>query len=732
MLVLINFFSWLKPFIKLKLKPKKDLKSNSSNSWVSISNDPFFEITTTTIKPCGWYMLNLSMTLSSATAIAKIYIDNGNDYNENEQITFYLSSGRLKKRIIYFSTPPKRLRFDPCEAPLEFHIDELSLTKLSVSKAKALMLKKINSYKEGKAEILDLYQLYCDYLDEQISPITYQHWLEKNNLAAYVAALPPVVAKYNPSKPRFSLLLATYNSDIRYLAACIDSVIKQSYPNWQLCIADDASNNAEVHALIDHYSSIEPRISIIKRTKNGHISQASNSALSLATGQYIGLIDHDDLLSPYALQIMSHAIDTHPSAEFFYSDEDKIDENEQHFSPHFKPDWNRDLFYSHNYITHFSVINKSLVDKINGFKEGVEGSQDYDLFLRAIMYLEDHQIIHTPHILYHWRAISGSTALSSTEKTYTSHAGLKALRDYFSKKHPSVFVTQHTLNNCYRVHWPLPAPAPLVSLIIPTRDRVELLERCIETILKQTTYRCFEIIVINNQSTCLKTLNYLERIDKSRQIRVIDYQLPFNFSSINNFAVTHAKGSIIGLINNDIEVLSPDWLDEMVRHVCRPDVGCVGAKLYYPDMRIQHAGVILGIGGVAGHSHKFFGRHHHGYHSRLNLVQDYSAVTAATLLVRKSVYEEVGGMETALSVAFNDVDFCLKVLEAGYRNIWTPFAELIHHESVSRGYEDSPEKQARFQQEVNYMKDRWGHRLENDPCYNKNLSLTHEDFSYRT
>lgn len=731
MQLIFNFLGWLKPLIRPRLKPKKDLM-RSKTHWTAISEDPFFELPPTVMKPCGWYMLNLKMTLSSATTIAKIYFDKGNGYNETDQVTVRLNSGRLKKRIIYFKSPPKRIRFDPCESPLEFNIEEFSFSKLTAFKAKKLMLKKLNDIWHAE-HTKDLYKKYCEYLDEDLSPVSYQHWLEKNDLSTNTNISTPnsKTVKYNPHNPKFSLLLATYNSNISYLTACIESVIQQSYPNWQLCIADDASVNIEVHELLEYYHNLDSRISLVKRDKNGHISQASNSALSLAKGQYIALIDHDDLLSPYALQIMANEIDSHKSAQFLYSDEDKIDENGIRFSPHFKPDWNRDLFYSHNYITHFSVIKKSLVDLIGGFNEGVEGSQDYDLFLRAISHLDDNQIIHIPHILYHWRAISGSTALSSAEKEYTSRAGLKALKNHFSKINPDVVVMPHDLNNCYRVHWPIPNLTPLVSLIIPTKDHIELLERCVKTILEYTSYRSFEIIIVNNQSSCLKTLSYLEKIQKIEQIRVIDYDHPFNFSSINNFAVAHARGSIIGLINNDIEVLSADWLDEMVRQVCRPDIGCVGAKLYYPDMRIQHAGVVLGIGGVAGHSHKFFRQHHHGYHSRLSLVQNYSAVTAASLLVRKSVYDEVGGMETELSVAFNDVDFCLKVLEAGYRNLWTPFAELIHHESVSRGYEDIPEKQARFQREVDYMKSKWGHRLNNDPCYNVNLSLTHENFSYR-
>lgn len=729
--MLSNITRWFRLSIRPNLKPKKDLKKNKFSRWESTSEDSFFEFDNSKIKPCGWYMVNLKLTLSHSTTNAKIYIDSGKDYNEEEQLTFPLQSGKLVKRILYLETPPKRLRFDPCEAPMEFSINEFSLTKLTTARAKSLMLKKLNMDVPAKTNNKEIYQKYISFLDVKHTPIHYQTWLDKNDLAPYVASLPVTQGQANYDTPLFSIILATYNSDIKYLKACIDSIQHQTYKNWQLCIADDASVEEEVYKLLETYSELDSRVKISKRSQNGHISQASNTALSLATGEYIALIDHDDLISPFALEIMAHEIYTNPTAQFFYSDEDKIDQDGQRFSPHFKPDWNRDLFYSHNYITHFSVIKKSLVDKIGGFRTGVEGSQDYDLFLRAISHLQDHQIKHVPHILYHWRAISGSTALSSAEKNYTSDAGLKALSDYFSHAHPEVFVSKHALNNCYRTQWPIPCKAPLVSLFIPTRDRVDLLKRCVETILEKTTYSLFEIIIVNNQSTCPQTLEYLKQINNNDKVRVIDYEHTFNFSAINNFAASHAQGSIFGLINNDIEVLSPHWLDEMVRQVSRSDIGCVGAKLYYPDMRVQHAGVVLGIGGIAGHSHKYFRQHHHGYHSRLSLVQNYSAVTAAALLVRKSVFDEVGGMEEELSVAFNDVDFCLKVREAGYRNLWTPFAELIHHESVSRGYEDNPEKQARFKKEVDYMVNKWGSILVNDPCYNPNLSLTHEDFSYR-
>jgi GT2 family glycosyltransferase len=277
----------------------------------------------------------------------------------------------------------------------------------------------------------------------------------------------------------------------------------------------------------------------------------------------------------------------------------------------------------------------------------------------------------------------------------------------------------------------MPEHRPLVSLLIPTRDGYQLLKQCIDSIQSKTTYSNYEILILNNQSRCPRTLTYFEKLSKSKQIHIIDYDQPFNFSKINNLGVEHAQGSLIGLINNDIEVINPDWLDEMVRQASRPDIGCVGAKLFYPNGSIQHAGVVLGIGGVAGHAHKHFSNHHHGYFSRLSLVQNFSAVTAAALLVRKSVYLEVGGLEESLKIAFNDVDFCLKVRTSGYRNLWTPYAELYHHESVSRGYEDTPEKQQRFSSEVTFMKKKWGKELDADPYYSPNLTLLHEDLSYR-
>jgi GT2 family glycosyltransferase len=402
--------------------------------------------------------------------------------------------------------------------------------------------------------------------------------------------------------------------------------------------------------------------------------------------------------------------------------------------PHFKSDWNPDLLFSQNYICHLCVIQRALVERVGGFRKGVEGSQDHDLLLRCIPYARRHQIVHIPKVLYHWRIHSQSTASTSDSKSYTTDAAIRALRDYFQAHGPEqTHIEQGLVPNTYRVRWPVSDPQPLVSLLIPTRDRRELVETAVSSIISKSTYQNFEILILDNDSTEPDALDYFEQIQRREpRVRVVPYHHPFNYSAMNNYGVSQAKGDILGFINNDIEVISPGWLSEMVSHALRPDIGCVGAKLYYSNKTLQHGGVILGVGGVAGHSHKHFPPDHPGYFSRLLLVQNLSAVTAACLVLRKGVFMEVEGFdETNLTVAFNDVDLCLKVREVGYRNLWTPYAELFHHESLSRGHEDTPEKQARAHAECRYMIEKWGQKLARDPFYNPNLTLNREDFSLR-
>lgn len=554
--------------------------------------------------------------------------------------------------------------------------------------------------------------------------VLYKKWIEQNESDIYdIEDL-----EFNPL---ISIITPTYNTPKKYLEEMIESVLKQTYKNFELCIADDASTSKDTIETLKKYEN-HPNIKITYRNENGHISEASNSALGLVTGEYLVFLDHDDMLSPNALYEMVRKLNENRELKLIYSDEDKIDESNNRFDPHFKSGWNPDLFYSQNYICHLTLLKTNIVKDIGGFRKGYEGSQDYDLLLRYIDQINYNEIDRIEKILYHWRAIKGSTALKNSEKNYTHDAGLKALKDYFSKKDENITVEDGLLPNTYKVIYPIPEDEPKVSIIIPTRNKYTLLSKCINSIFEKTTYKNYEILVVNNGSNGPRILKYFEKIKNHDKIKILDYDKPFNYSSINNYAVKHASGEIIALLNNDVEVISQNWLTEMVSHAIRPQIGAVGAKLYYDNDTIQHAGVILGIGGVAGHSHKYFEKSKNGYFSRLKIIQNLSAVTGACLVVRKELYEEVNGLEEKnLKVAFNDMDFCLKLLEKGYRNLWTPFVEFYHHESISRGKEDNPEKVERFNKEVEFMKNRWSDFLNNDKYYNKNLSLKSDDFSIR-
>jgi GT2 family glycosyltransferase len=530
-------------------------------------------------------------------------------------------------------------------------------------------------------------------------------------------------------KPLISVIMPTFNGNPDWLRKAVESVQNQIYPHWELCIADDASTDTRSLDCLKQLASTNARIKVKYRRENGHISAASNSALELATGEWIALLDHDDLLSEDALLRVVELINKLPDIQLIYSDEDKIDTQGNRLDPYFKCDWNLDLFYSQNVFCHLGVYRTDLVRSVGGFRLGLEGSQDYDLVLRCIEQIQPRQIIHIPRVLYHWRVHAQSTAQTVEAKPYAVIAGEKALNEHFARLGVNGSASWDRFG--YKVSYEMPTPLPLVSLLIPTRDCKPIVERAVISILEKTDYQNYEIIIIDNGSVEPETIAWFDAIQAlDNRVRVIRYDAPFNYSAINNFGVQQALGAVIGLINNDIEVISPDWLTQMVQHAVRPEIGCVGAKLYYPDGRVQHAGVVLGVGGVAGHAHKYASRQAHGYFSRLMIQQNFSAVTAACLLVKRSVFESVGGLdEINLKVAFNDVDFCLKVREAGYRNLWTPYAELYHHESLSRGTEDTPEKKARFRQEVLFMQNRWGNQLQNDPCYSPNLSLEHEDFS---
>ena len=726
--------------------------------WSATSDDPQF-IIGGRLPRRGWSMIELALEHSESGAVAKFYFDTGNGFSEEESILLPLRSGRISKRICYLPTALKAIRVDPLETRGRFSIrhfrfawlvswfaqDRLAhrlanLHHLYREQQKKDVLRSIKA--QARASNIDWKVVALARYDEtfvkRCATRGYDDWIEQveapkmQSVAEVINALDQFVLK-----PTISVVLPVFNTDERFLRQCIESVLNQSYPRWQLCIADDASSQLHVRRVLKAYMEKDGRIDVVFRSVNGHIAAASNSALALAKGAYIALLDHDDLLAEHALLRVVQALNNTPNAAVFYSDEDKVDGEGKRFEPHFKPDWNPDLLLSQNYMSHLGVYKTELVRVVGGFREGVEGSQDHDLMLRCVREVDADQIVHIPEVLYHWRSIPGSTAERADQKDYTTAAGVRALTEYFSSSiaegdDSAVRVEAGSLPNTYRVRWPLHEPRPLVSLLIPTRDGYEILKRCVDSILEKTVYDNYEILILNNQSRCPETMAYLRDVSGISRVTVYNWNYPFNYSSINNFGASKAKGAIIGLLNNDVEVITPAWLDEMVSQACRPDIGCVGAMLYYPNDTVQHAGVVLGIGGVAGHAHKYFSRNEHGYFARLRLVQNYSAVTGACLLVRKAVFDQVGGLdEEHLAIAFNDVDFCLRVREAGYRNLWTPYAELYHHESLTRGADDTNKKRARARREADYMRKRWGTALDNDPAYNPNLTLVHEDFSLR-
>lgn len=531
--------------------------------------------------------------------------------------------------------------------------------------------------------------------------------------------------------PVLSILMPVYNPSRRWLQRAMESVRAQVYTNWELCIADDASTEAHVRPVLEEYEQKDPRIKVVYRKTNGHISSAFNSALALASGAYCALLDHDDEIPEHALLSLVKEINAHPDVELIYSDEDKIDDTGRRFDPYFKPDWNPDLLLAQNFICHLTAYRTERLRSIGGFREGFEGSQDYDLVLRYSETIREAQIRHIPQVLYHRRAAGESTAVQVSAKGDAPKAALRAVQEHLSRKGIAASVEPAPNAEIFqRVRYRLPMPPPLVSILIPSRDGLDILRRCVDSIYAKTRYPKFEVIIVDNNSAEPGTLAYLKELTDRGRARVVRYPLPFNYSAINNFAVGKSKGEVLCLLNNDTEVISGDWLEEMVSQAVRPEIGAVGAKLYYPDDSIQHAGVVLGIGPGAGHSHRNFHRTSAGDHHRLLLVQNFSAVTAACMVLRRSVYEQVGGMdEENLPIAYNDVALCLRLREAGYRNLWTPYAELYHHESKTRGHDDTPEKAQRARRESYYMQEIWGNLLRNDPAYNPNLTLDREDFS---
>ena len=534
--------------------------------------------------------------------------------------------------------------------------------------------------------------------------------------------------------PKISIVVPLYNTPLNFLEELLDSVVNQTYRNWELCCVD-AGQDTAVGQHVQARAKADPRIRYQKLTENEGIAGNTNHGFELATGDYIALLDHDDILHPCALWYTAQAI-VEQGADFVYTDEATFEGKvENVVLYHFKPDFMLDNLRSNNYICHLTTFSKVLMEQAGGGERAeYNGSQDYDLFLRLTEKAQ--KIAHIPHALYYWRFSPNSTASDISAKTYCIDAGIAALKAHYARC--GVAVDDVTLipgtPGYYKTDYTMAHPGR-VSILIPTCDHIRDLETCVESIYARTTYPDFEILLIENNSKEEQTFRSYERMQKENPdtLKVLTWQgKGFNYSALNNFGARYATGEYLLLLNNDTEVITPGWLEEMVMYAQQKRVGCVGAKLLYPDDTIQHAGVGFGIGGVAGHLHKYFPATSDGYMGRLNYVQDVYGDTAACLLIRKEIYDEVHGLDESYAVAFNDVDFCVRVREAGYTNVFTPFAQLYHYESKSRGMEDNPEKQKRFQGEVLRFQARWGDLLaKGDPCTNPNFDIQREDFSLK-
>jgi len=572
---------------------------------------------------------------------------------------------------------------------------------------------------------------YLEYgYEEGRKPIrAYERWLQHHSIRDEDRNALKEKINHLFYRPLISVIVPVYNTDKRWLIRCVESVRGQHYPFWELCIADDASTRPHVAEVLKEYMAKDSRIKVAFREKNGNISACSNTALELATGEYIALLDHDDEFSEDALYETASLLNAHPDADMIYSDEDKVSEEGERFGPFFKPDWSPDTFLSQMYTCHLGVYRTKLIREIGGFRKGFDGSQDYDLVLRFTE--KTQKIYHIPKILYHWRTIPGSAAEAVDAKGYAQEPALRALREALSRRGEEAEV-EALPGGRYRARY-YPRNNPLVSILIPTRDLSPVLAVCLTSLFEKTVYPHFEVLVIDNGSVEKETQNlfHIWQMREPARFRVIPADMPFNFSRLINRGAAEARGELLLIFNNDMEVMAGDWLSEMAGQAQRSSVGAVGAKLLYPDDTIQHGGVVLGIGGIAAHSHKYFPKDAPGYFGRLCIVSNYSAVTGACLMVRKSLFVEVGGFDEHLGVAFNDTDFCLRLRARGFHNVFLGHVVLRHHESKSRGLEDTVEKQIRFRGEIDCMLERWGEILENDPCYSPHLTLLKEDFSLR-
>ncbi|NJK38983.1 MAG: tetratricopeptide repeat protein [Oscillatoriales cyanobacterium RM2_1_1] len=603
----------------------------------------------------------------------------------------------------------RAIELDPYSDDLKEQLAEALLSKHL--KAIAAQMQQVESYSDYSGQ--DPYDLWREANEPRLADL---HQMKQT-------------LKILSYKPLISVILPVYNTPQTFLQEAIESVLSQIYPDWELCIADDASTESDIRQVIEAYRVKDSRIKAIFRSENGHISACSNSALALATGDFVALLDHDDLLAPHALYEIALLLNQHPQADMIYSDEDKVDEKGYFKHPFFKPDWCPDSFLSRMYTCHLGVYRRELVNKIGGFRVGFEGSQDYDLVLRLTEKTDN--IFHIPKILYHWRIHSGSVTGGTEAKPYAYDAAKKALMQALSRRSEAGTVTDvPELMGAYTIHYEIKEHR-LVSIIIPTRDLGKMLDRCLESIFSKTMYPKYEVIVVDNGSRETETKAVLKKWQQRQPQKFRSYLLdtPFDFSKINNDAAEKSYGEYLLFLNNDTEVITSNWITFMVEQAQRSSIGAVGSLLLYPDDTIQHAGIVMGLGGLAAHGHSGFPSTILGYAGQVKSISNVSAVTGACLMCRRAVFEQVSGFDEKLAIAYNDVDLCLKMLAQGYHNIYLPHVVLYHHESKSRGYDNTLEKQQRLNREADIIRSRWQNFIDHDPSYNPNLTKKFTNYS---
>ncbi|WP_412851499.1 glycosyltransferase family 2 protein [Ectothiorhodospira shaposhnikovii] len=735
------------------------LEPLGQGSWNALRDNPHM-ILRDDLPWAGWHMLELALSHERHVSTACLWVDYGSGFSEADSFLLQVKSGRMAKRLVYFPKRPKRLRLCPVRHAGQFSIEAFRLAWLSPWFAHKRLLRRLcgahpqwrgRDVGEVLAGLRDeagevgvpfrewLWYQYDQTFRRRCTQADYAVWLAHHPISdergirrrirevdgALGAMGEPVDGS---TRPFCSVILPVIDPDPPLLIECLDSVLSQHFQDWELCIAVAASAPLAVYRVLDEYANREARIRLMPQPERVPVDDIPGRAMAMAQGRFVAMLGQEDCLTAEALLCVAELVAAHPDVLLIYSDEDCLNVSGERVAPCFKPAWNPDLALSRDYVGHLTVFERRRLLAVGGLRAHCGGGVMHDLLLRFVRDLPGSRIHHVPRVLYHRRLGQGGSRCENE----AHDMGLRVVSEAVALMSPLARVEPGRVVRGYRVRWPLPDPAPLVSLVIPTRDRVDVLRPCVDALLARTRYPNFEVLVVDNASRCPRTLAYLSHLRRDHRVRVLGWHRPFNFSAINNFAVGHARGTVIGLINNDIEPINGDWLEEMVSQACRPEIGCVGAKLYYPGGRIQHGGVILGMGVIAGHAHRHLPGDAAGYCDRLQLVQNLSAVTAACLVMRREVFDEVGGFdECNLPVAFNDVDLCLKVREAGYRNLWTPYAEAYHHESASRGEEKTPEKRRRLEREIAYMRRRWGRELDHDPAYNPNLTLAHEDFSLR-